>query len=76
MEVNFFLKVSYIRTYFILANPETEEIWTNGRKILKNRDIPEFPIHYYRQIFAKIGTYGKIAPFSYFFLGKNRDNPY
>ena len=26
---------------------------------LKNRDIPEFPIHYHRQIFAKIGTHGK-----------------
>ena len=23
---------------------------------------------------AKIGTHGKIAPFSYFFLGKNRDS--
>ena len=28
------------------------------------------------QIFAKIGTCGKIAPFSYFFLGQNRDSPY
>ena len=29
------------------SNPETYEIWTNGRKTIKNRDIPEFPIHYY-----------------------------
>ena len=44
-----------------------------GRKSFK---IPEFPIHYYRQIFAKIGMYGKITLFSYFFLGKNSDSPY
>ena len=28
----------------------------------KSLKIPEFPIHYYRQIFAKIGPNGKIAP--------------
>ena len=27
------------------------------------------------QIFAKIGTSGKIAPFSYFFLGQNKESP-
>ena len=41
----------------ILANPESQEIGTNGRNIFKNRNNPEFPIHYYRQIFAKIGTH-------------------
>ena len=49
---------------YIPANPEIYEIGTNGSKISKNKGIPEFPmIHYYTQIFAKIGTfsmYGKI----------------
>ena len=35
-----------------------------------------FPIHYYRQIFAKIGTHDKLALFSPFFLGQNRDSSY
>ena len=52
----------------ILANPETKDTGTNGRNIFKNMNIPEFPIHYYRQIFAKIGTHDKIASsfFSHF----------
>ena len=54
---------------FILANSKTYKIATNGRKIFKNRDIPEFPIHYYRQIFAKIGTNGQITLFFTLFLG-------
>ena len=40
---------------------------------LKHRNIPEFPIHYYRQIFAKIGTHDKITlfflPFSWVKIG-------
>ena len=52
----------------IPANPKTSEIATNGRKLLKNyRDIPEFSIHYYRHIFAKIGAHCKLA-LSFYFL--------
>ena len=40
----------------------------------KSSKIGTFLNFLYRQIFAKIGTCGKIAPFSYFFLGQNRDN--
>ena len=51
---------------------------TNGRKIFKHRDIPEFPIN--RQIFAKIGTHGQITHFFTLFFwrggGQNRDRPY
>ena len=43
----YFIKRSaMIETY--LPIPEPWEIGTNGRKISKNRDIPESPIHYYR----------------------------
>ena len=69
-------KTSNANSPVIPANPENLEIGTNGRNIFKNRDIPEFPIHYYRQIFAKIGTPGKIALFLPFFGGQNRDSPY
>ena len=41
-------------------------------------DIPEFPVHYYRQIFAKIGEHGKSHSFCPFKGGggQNRDCPY
>ena len=39
---------------------------------LRNRDIPEFPIYYYREIW----THDEITLFSPFFLGQNRDSPY
>ena len=37
-------------------------------------NIPENPIHYYRQIFAKIGTHDKITLFLPFSWVKKRDS--
>ena len=49
----------------IHANPKVSEI---GTKVRENRDISEFPIHYYRQILAKIGMHGKTTLFLFFFF--------
>ena len=51
----------------IPANPNISEIGKNERKYFK-RYISEFPIHYYRQILAKIGTHGKTTLFFFFFF--------
>ena len=33
------------------------------RENIEKRDIPNFPVHYYVQIFAKRGTHGKLTLF-------------
>ena len=48
----------YFYCHGIPANSEIQKIGTNHQEIFKHRNIPRFPIQYYRQICTEIGTHG------------------